>query len=103
MVGRWSDSTNYGHFRVSGGSWVADSSITSVIAPQWDAGTGRIEVVIPRSSLTSGAANDGSTVPITITLVRQNPTSLAWSEDDMMALRYKLTPANTAWTYGNVR
>ncbi|MHB8184717.1 MAG: glycoside hydrolase family 15 protein [Dermatophilaceae bacterium] len=103
MVGRWSDSTNYGHFHVSGGSWVADSSITSVIAPQWDAGTGRIEVVIPRSSLTSGAANDGATVPITITLVRQNPTSLAWSEDDMMALRYKLTPANTAWTYGNVR
>jgi hypothetical protein len=103
MVGRWSDSMNYAHFRVTGGSWVADSSITSVIAPQWEANTGRIEVVIPRSSLTSGAANDGSTVPLTIAVARQNPTSLTWGEDDTITLRYKLTPASTAWIYGNFR
>jgi GH15 family glucan-1,4-alpha-glucosidase len=103
MVGRWSDSANYSHFHLSGGSWTADSSITSVIAPQWDTTTGRIEMVIPRSALTSGTAANGATVPITISLVRQNPTTLAWSEDDTIALRYKLTPANTPWTYGNVR
>ncbi len=103
MVGRWSDSSNYSHFHVSGGAWTADSTITSVIAPQWDTTTGRIELVIPRSALTSAGAADGSTVPITISLVRQNPSTLAWSEDDTIALRYKLLPANTAWTYGNVR
>lgn len=103
MVGRWSDSTNYAHFHVSGGTWTADTSITSVIAPQWDTTTGRIEMVIPRSALTSGAANDNSIVPITIALVRQNPSTLAWSEDDTITLRYKLTPASTPWTYGNVR
>jgi hypothetical protein len=103
MVGRWSDSTNYARFKVSGGAWTADSSITSVIAPQWDTTTGRIEMVIPRSALTSGAANDNSIVPITIALVRQNPTTSAWSEDDTITLRYKLTPASTPWIYGNVR
>jgi GH15 family glucan-1,4-alpha-glucosidase len=103
MVGRWSDSNNYAHFSVSGGSWTADSSITSVIAPQWDTGTGRIEMVIPRSALTSGSASDGSVVPITIALVRQNPSTLAWSEDDTITLRYRLTPTSTAWIYGNVR
>jgi len=103
MVGRWSDSTNFSRFHVSGGAWTADSTITSVIAPQWDTTTGRIELVIPRSSLTSAGAADGATVPITISLVRQNPTTLAWSEDDTIALRYKLLPASTAWTYGNVR
>ena len=103
MVGRWSDSTNYAHFKVSGGAWTSDSSITSVIAPQWDTTTGRIEMVIPRSALTSGAANDNSIVPITIALVRQDPTTLAWSEDDTLTLRYKLTPPSTAWIYGNVR
>ena len=60
-------------------------------------------MVIPRSSLTSGAANDNSIVPITIALVRQNPTTLTWADDDTIALRYKLTPPSTAWTYGNVR
>ncbi|MGI8664613.1 MAG: hypothetical protein ACR2N4_01030 [Jatrophihabitans sp.] len=103
MVGRWSDSTTFSHFKVVSGSWTADSSITSVIAPQWDTTTGRIEMVIPRSSLTSGAANDNSIVPITIALVRQNPSTLAWSEDDTITLRYKLTPPSTPWTYGNVR
>lgn len=103
MVGRWSDSTNFSHFHVSGGAWTADSTITSVIAPQWDTSTGRIEMVIPRSSLTSSTASDNSIVPITIALVRQNPTTLAWSEDDTITLRYKLTPASTPWTYGNVR
>jgi hypothetical protein len=89
--------------KVSGGAWTADSSITSVIAPQWDTTSGRIEMVIPRSALTSGAANDNSIVPITIALVRQNPTTSAWSEDDTITLRYKLTPASTPWIYGNVR
>jgi hypothetical protein len=103
MVGRWSDSNNYARFSVSGGAWTADSSITSVIAPQWDTTTGRIEVVIPRSSLSSGAANDNATVPITIATVRQNPTTSAWSEDDLITLRYRLTPTSTPWIYGNVR
>lgn len=103
MVGRWSDSNNFSRFHVSGGAWTADSTITSVIAPQWDTTTGRIELVIPRSSLTSAGAADGATVPITISLVRQNPTTLAWSEDDTIALRYKLLPASTPWTYGSVR
>ncbi|MDQ1737850.1 MAG: hypothetical protein QOH56_4101 [Pseudonocardiales bacterium] len=60
-------------------------------------------MVIPRSAPTNGAANDSTIVPITITitiaitiaLVRQNSTTLAWSEDDTVALRYKLTlPSN---------
>jgi GH15 family glucan-1,4-alpha-glucosidase len=103
MVGRWSDSTNYAHFSVSGGAWTADSNITSVIAPQWDTATGRIEMVIPRSALTSGSADDNAVVPITIALVRQDPTTSAWSEDDTITLRYRLTPTNTPWIYGNVR
>ncbi|KQR93947.1 MAG: hypothetical protein J0I33_11190 [Microbacterium ginsengisoli] len=103
MVGRWSDSNNYAHFSRSGGSWTADSSITSVIAPQWDPSTGRIEVVIPRSALTSGSASDWSVQPITIALVRQNPSTGSWSEDDQITLRYRLTPTSTAWIYGNVR
>ncbi len=93
MVGRTSDSATYSHYHVSGGSWASDSSITSVLAPQWDTATGRIELVIPRSALTSGAATDGSTVPITIALGRQNPSTQAWTEDDTVSLRYRLTGA----------
>jgi hypothetical protein len=34
-------------------------------------------------------------VPITIATARQNPTTSAWSEDDPITLRYRLTPTNT--------
>lgn len=103
MIGRWSDSSNYAHFKVVGGAWTSDLSISSVIAPQWDTATGRVEMVIPRSAVASGAANDNAIVPITIALVRQNPSTLAWNEDDTVTLRYKITPPSTPWTYGNVR
>ncbi|MGH3116027.1 MAG: glycoside hydrolase family 15 protein [Nocardioidaceae bacterium] len=103
MVGRWSDSSQFSRFTVVGGAWTFDSALTGVIAPQWDAAAGRVELVIPRSSLASGATSDGSIASLTIALARQNPSTSAWSDEDIVTLRYRLTGPSTAWTYGSVR
>lgn len=102
-VARRSGDNRYLRYHVSGGTWVQDADLTSVIAPQWDPGTGRVELVVPRSALASGATSDGTTGPLLVGLEHQDPGTSAWTDDDDVALRYRLTGAGTAALYGNVR
>ncbi|WP_052487673.1 hypothetical protein [Gordoniibacillus kamchatkensis] len=103
MIGRWSDSNNYAVFKVSGGAWTFDHFITGVIAPQWDPNTGNIEMVIPLSELSSaGSAATGDFSNLTVSLVRQNPSTSVWSEDDMQAVHDRIMTSGEAWFYGNV-
>jgi GH15 family glucan-1,4-alpha-glucosidase len=102
LVARRSGDNRYLHYHVSGGTWVQDADLTS-IAPQWDSATGRVELAVPRSALASGATSDGTVAPLLVSLEHQNPTSSAWTDDDDVALRYRLTGASTGALYGNVR
>ncbi len=102
MVGRWSDSANYSHFYVNGGNWTWDSNVTSVIAPQWDTTTGRIEAVVPISAVASGgSAPMGSWAYMDIALAYHNPSTNTWTDDDLLQIHYRLTSSGTAWLYGN--
>jgi hypothetical protein len=103
LVARRSGDNRYLRYHVSGGTWVQDADLTSVIAPQWDAATGRVELAVPRSALASGATSDGTVAPLLVCLEHQNPTTSAWTDDDDVALRYRLTGASTGALYGNVR
>ncbi|HEX7056820.1 MAG TPA: glycoside hydrolase family 15 protein [Bacilli bacterium] len=104
MVGRWSDSNNYAMFKFVGGAWTFDHFITGVIAPQWDPASGNIEMVIPLSELSStGFVTDGDYSNLNVVLVRQNPATLAWSEDDMQALHVRKMASGEMWFYGNVQ
>ncbi len=103
LVARRSSDNRYLHYHVANGAWVQDADITSVIAPQWDPATGRVELVIPRSALASSGTANGTVEPLTIELEHQNPTTLAWTEDDTSTLLYRLTDSATAALYGNVR
>ncbi|MFC5469541.1 glycoside hydrolase family 15 protein [Cohnella suwonensis] len=104
MVGRWSDSSTYAMFKVSGGTWTFDHFITSVIAPQWSTSSGDIEMVIPLSELSStGAVATGDYSNLNVVLVRQNPSTSAWSEDDVQALHDRKMTTGEAWFYGNVQ
>lgn len=103
LVARRSGDDRYLRYHVSGGTWVQDADVTSVIAPQWDPATGRVELAVPRSALASGATADGTVAPLLICLEHQNPSTLAWTGDDDVALRYRLTGTSSAPLYGNVR
>lgn len=100
MAGRWSDSDGFSRFKVVNGSWTWDYNISS-LAPQWDPATGRIVLTLPRYSVASGGSSpDGNWAYLDIALVRQDPNTGAWSEDDRIQVNYRLTSPGTAWLYG---
>jgi GH15 family glucan-1,4-alpha-glucosidase len=103
LVARRSGDNRYLAYHVVNGAWVEESDLTGVVAPQWDPTTGRVELAIPRSAIATGATADGTTEPLVVELEHQNPTTLAWTADSSMTLRYRLTSAGTAPVYGNVR
>ena len=103
LVIRRSTDNRFMRYHVSGGSWVQDADITSVIAPQWDPATGRVEMVIPRSALASGSTTNGTVKTLVVELEHQNTTTSPWTEDDTIALRYQLAGSSSAPIYGDVR
>ena len=103
LVGRWSDSGSFSRFKVVSGAWSFDSNITSVIAPQWDATRGRIEMVIPISSLTSsGSVGLGAWANLNVALAYHNAVTNVWSDADLLAIHYRLTDATTSAIVGNL-
>ncbi|MCF6093617.1 hypothetical protein L1765_06395 [Microaerobacter geothermalis] len=103
MVGRWSDSDTFAKFYVSGGNWTFDQFVSGVIKPQWDPNSGNIEMAIPLSEFSStGSVSTGDFSNLNIVLVRQDPNSLNWSEDDVIALHYRVMTSGEQWYYGNV-
>ncbi|MNI48124.1 hypothetical protein D3C73_1026770 [compost metagenome] len=102
LVGRWSDGANLSRFNVQSGSWTWTNHVSGVTIPQWDTTTGDIEMVIPFSELSSSGISTGDWSNLNIALIRQNPSTLAWSEDDRIALNYRVMTSGEAWYYGNV-
>lgn len=103
MVGRWSDSADFPRFKATSSGWNFDSFINGVIAPQWDTTTGRVELVIPRSALTSTPVSDGTYAKLDIGLARRDPSTGNWVDDDLIQINYRMTGSSTPWIYGNVR
>lgn len=102
LAARWSDSADLSHFYVNSGSWTWDSNITSVIGPQWDTDTGRIEAVIPLSAFAStGTPVMGSWAYMQIVIVYHDSVTDTWYDDDLFQIHYRLTDEGEAWLYGN--
>jgi GH15 family glucan-1,4-alpha-glucosidase len=100
MVTRNSDSTNFTSYTANGTGWVSAGNIASVIAPQWETNSGRIEMVIPKSSLSStGSISDGSWANMTIMI--GNNTGLGWSDVDSINIHLRATSSTSAWIFGN--
>lgn len=102
LATRWSDSNNLSHFYVNSGNWTWDYNITSVIAPQWDTNTGRIEAVLPLSAFAStGSPAMGSWAYMQIVIAYHDPGTDTWYDDDLFQIHYRLTDEGEAWLYGN--
>lgn len=80
MFTRKSNDTTYSKYKVSGGNWILDKSITSVIDPQWDTATGGIELIIPRSEIGSPANNAWGHV----TVVLEKYTNGSYIDQDVV-------------------
>ena len=84
-------------------TWTFSSNITSVIAPQWDAALGRIEVVIPISALSStGGSGLNRWSNLNVTFAYHNVGPNTWSDADLVAVHDRLTDTSTAPIVGNL-
>ena len=103
MLERHSDSDLFLRWTAAGGAWSQDLSIAWVIPPQWDPATGRIEAVVPLSSVSSGSpAFDSSWIDIMIVLAYQDAGSSSWRDGDSLLLHYRLSTGDQNWIYGNI-
>jgi GH15 family glucan-1,4-alpha-glucosidase len=101
VVSRSSSGTGLSEETVQNGVWSSPSEVMGAIA--WDAGTGNIEAAIPLARLSSaGRVNAGDWANMVIVLSRRDPTAGTWSEDDQIAIHYRVTRATDGWLYGNV-
>ncbi|NTV90115.1 MAG: hypothetical protein HGA22_07115, partial [Clostridiales bacterium] len=100
MLTRTSDSADYMRYTASGTGWSSAGAITGVLAPQWETNSGRIEMVIPKSALSStGSVSDGSWANLVIMI--SNNTGTGWSDVDAINLHYRATSSSAAWIFGN--
>ena len=103
LVARWSDSTTFSKYIVSGGAWTFSSNITNVIAPQWDPTIGRIEMVIPISALSStGTSALNRWANLNVAFAYHNVSTNTWSDADMLAIHARLTDTTTPAIVGNL-
>lgn len=85
---------------VNSGSWSHSKSITSVIAPQWETNSGRIEMVIPLSELSSSgsvATDDWANLVVAI----GSNTGSGWQDSDFIRIHYRITSDSQSWLFGN--
>lgn len=99
MVMRSSDSDEYSLYQVSGTNWVSTGTIDSVIAPQWEVSSGRIELAIPYASLGNTTPAAGDWVNLHIVILQKTGTS--WIEADSFDAHYRMTTNGMEWLKGN--
>lgn len=103
-VTRYSNSNNLSKYDITSGSWTWDSNISSVILPQWETTSGRIEMVIPFSAFAStGSVSDNGWANMDIILVKQTDTvNDIWEDADTISIHYRKTGSSYEWLFGNV-
>jgi GH15 family glucan-1,4-alpha-glucosidase len=102
LFARWSDSTTYSMFSAnSSGGWTFDQNL-SIRAPQWDPGTGRIELEVPLADMSSsGSPAAGTWSYLDVEMAYDNPATESWQDDDIAGLHYGIASQGQAWQYAN--
>lgn len=100
VVTRKSNSGDYEKYEASqSGSWLQQSDV-SAMAPQWEPGSGRVQMVIPISQLSTGGAGNGAWANMIIGLSYQQGNG-AMEDGDFINIHYRLTGSNEDWLFGN--
>ncbi len=97
---RSSASATYDKYTVDGNNWSYSKAIGAAIAPQWETCSGRIEMVIPLSELSSTGlteTNDWGNLVIAI----GNNSGTGWQDSDFVSIHYRVTASNQTWIFGN--
>ncbi len=101
MLTRNNQNGDYKKYAVSSNAWAQQANVTSVIAPQWETNSGRVEMVIPFSALSStGTVADNGWTNIVIVLTKETSPGV-WTQMDTISLHYCKTGTGSEWLKGN--
>ena len=96
---RSSDSGDYCRSTAGSDGWTLAGRVDSVLAPQWEVNSGRMELAIPFASLGNGALAAGDWTNLHIVLLRKNGAD--WVEADAFDAHYRITADGSEWLKGN--
>lgn len=99
MVMRSSDSGDYCRYTAGSDGWTLAGTVESVLAPQWEVNSGRMELAIPFASLGNGALAAGDWTNLHIVLLQKNGAD--WVEADAFDAHYRITADGSEWLKGN--
>lgn len=99
MVMRSSDSESYDCYTVSDSDWKKTGTIDTVVAPQWETDSGRLEIAIPYSSIGNTSPTAGDWTNLHIALLQKD--GLQMVEADSFDAHYRMTNSNMEWLKGN--
>ena len=102
-VERRSTDDRFRRWAVVTANWQAQPDIEGVLEPQWDPATGRIELGVPLSTLSSAAPSAGTAwATLAIALASLDPTTGNWSDSDHLLIHYRFSTAGQQWIYGDI-
>jgi hypothetical protein len=105
MVERHSDEDVLRSWAVSVGQWVEQADVAGMIEPQWDPSTGRSELAIPITTISSGsgAPQLGSAwASLVLTMARYDQPTSSWIDGTKVLLHYRLSSDSDQWIFGNI-
>lgn len=99
LLTRNSYSDAYALYRNVNGSWQYDRDITSVIAPQWEPESGRIEMAIPYEAIGCSYPSEGMWNNLKISITQGDGVNGLVS--DTFKAHYRMTGCFMEWLLGN--
>jgi len=84
-------------------NWAAQPAIDSGPEPQWDPTTGRIEMAVPLSALSSASPTTGTSwATLGIALAQHTAATDTWTDTDRLLIHYRLSSPDQPWIYGDI-
>jgi GH15 family glucan-1,4-alpha-glucosidase len=101
-VERRSDDDVFHHW-VSAIQWEPTEPVTGVLPPQWDPATGRVELAVPISAVSSGPPAFGTAwATLAVTLARADTSPSGAVDGNRVLVHYRLSTPDQPWSYGQI-
>lgn len=99
MVMRSSGNSAYERYVASDSGWNVSGAVNTVIAPQWEVSSGRIEFAVPYASIGNASPTAGDWTNLRVVLLQKQGAE--WVEADSFNAHYRMTTGGMEWLKGN--
>ena len=99
MTMRASDSASNVLYTATSSGWSSAGTVLSVIEPQWEPSSGRIELAVPYSAIGNASPSAGDWTNMRVVILAKSGSN--WIECDCFDVHYRMTVGGMEWLKGN--